>query len=88
MPQNIDKYTHKEWRADICAHQFQHKYVCMLAEAEIPEAIANQIVGRANAKMIHEVYMSLKLKMIEDTKPKLDALISAPITPTKTPTKI
>lgn len=72
----IKKYTHKEWRADVCAHQFRHEYVCMLAEGEIPEAIAIQIVGHANAKMIHEVYMSLKPKMIEDTRAKLDALIS------------
>jgi integrase len=82
----IKKYTHKEWKATVCAHQFRHEYVCMLAEAEIPEAIAIQIVGHANAKMIHEVYMSLKPKMIEDTRAKLNALISMPTTPTKTPT--
>jgi intergrase/recombinase len=58
----------------------------MLAEAGIPEAIAIQIVGHANAKMIHEVYMSLKPKMIEDTRAALDALISASSTPTKAPT--
>lgn len=82
----IKKYIHKEWKANICAHQFRHEYVCMLAEAGIPEAIAIQIVGHANAKMIHEVYMSLKPQMIEDTRSKLNALISAPTTPTKTPT--
>lgn len=80
------EYIHKEWRADVCAHQFRHEYVCMLAEAEIPEAIAIQIVGHANAKMIHEVYMSLKPKMVESTRTKLDALIFSPTTPTKTPT--
>ncbi len=74
------------WTADVCAHQFRHEYVCMLAEADIPEAIAIQIVGHANAKMIHEVYMSLKPKMINDTRTALDALISVPTTPTKTPT--
>jgi integrase len=66
------------WTADVCAHQFRHEYVCMLAEAEIPEAIAIQIVGHANAKMIHEVYMSLKPEMVEDTRKKLDALIATP----------
>lgn len=74
------------WTADVCAHQFRHEYVCMLAEADMPEAIAIQIVGHANAKMIHEVYMSLKPKMINDTRTALDALISVPTTPTKTPT--
>lgn len=63
------------WTADVCAHQFRHEYVCMLAQAEIPEAIAIQIVGHANAKMIHEVYMSLKPEMIFDTRNKLDALL-------------
>lgn len=63
------------WTADVCAHQFRHEYVCMLAEAEIPEAIAIQIVGHANAKMIHEVYMSLKPEMITDTRDKLNALL-------------
>lgn len=63
------------WTADVCAHQFRHEYVCMLAEANIPEAIAIQIVGHANAKMIHEVYMSLKPKMIDDTRAKLDLLL-------------
>lgn len=80
------EYVHKEWRADVCAHQFRHEYVCMLAEAEVPEAIAIQIVGHANAKMIHEVYMSLKPKMVDSTRSKLDALIFSPTTPTKTPT--
>lgn len=83
----IKKYTHKEWKATVCAHQFRHEYVCMLAEAEIPEAIAIQAVGHANAKMIHEVYMSLKPKMVEDMRAKLDALISAPTLPTNLPTK-
>jgi hypothetical protein len=39
----IKQYIHKEWRADVCAHQFRHEYVCMLADA--------------NMKMIHEVYI-------------------------------
>ncbi len=67
--------TYTTWQADVCAHQFRHEYVCMLAEADIPEAIAIQIVGHANAKMIHEVYMALKPKMIEDTRDKLNALM-------------
>jgi intergrase/recombinase len=58
----------------------------MLAEVGVPETIAIQIVGHANVKMIHEVYMALKPKMIEDTRAALDALISTPTTPTKTPT--
>ena len=82
----IRQYHHTEYVADVCAHQFRHEYVCMLAEAGTAEAIAIQIVGHANAKMIHEVYMSLKPKMIDDTRAKLDNLIFAPITPTKTPT--
>lgn len=57
----------------------------MLAEAEVPEAIAIQIVGHANAK-IHEVYLSLKPKMIERPRSKLDALIFSPTAPTKMPT--
>lgn len=69
------QYHHTEYSADVCAHQFRHEYVCMLAEAGIPETIAIQVVGHANMKMIHEVYMSLKPKMIEDTRAALDALI-------------
>lgn len=57
--------------ADVCAHQFRHEYVCMLCEASVPEEIAILLVGHAN------------VKMIEDTRAALDALISAP---TKTPT--
>lgn len=67
--------TYYIWAADLCGHQFRHEYVCMLAEADIPEAIAIQIVGHANVKMIHEVYMSLKPKMIDDTRDKLNALM-------------
>ncbi len=48
----------------------------MLAEASIPEEIAILIVGHANARMIHEVYMSLKPQMIDDTRDKLDALLT------------
>lgn len=68
-------YKHTEITADVCAHQFRHEYVCMLCEADVPEAIAIQIIGHANAKMIHEVYLALKPKMLNDTREKLDKLL-------------
>jgi integrase len=71
-----EQYHHAEWVADVCAHQFRHEYVCMLAEAGVPESIAIQIVGHANAKMIHEVYMSLKSEMVNDTREKLNMILS------------
>mgnify|MGYP000853082239 CR=1 FL=1 len=71
----IKEYTHKEWRATVCAHQFRHEYVCMLCEAGVPEEVAILLVGHANAKMIHEVYMSLKPKMISDARNALDSFI-------------
>lgn len=70
------KYHHVEVVADVCAHQFRHEYVCMLAEANIPEAVAIQLVGHANAKMIHEVYMSLKPQMVQDAAVRLDNLMA------------
>lgn len=57
--------THRDWVADVCAHQFRHEYVCLLAEAGVPEEIAIQLVGHANAKMIHEVYLHLKVSMVK-----------------------
>jgi hypothetical protein len=48
----------------------------MLAEANIPEAVAIQLVGHANAKMIHEVYMSLKPQMVQDAAMRLDNLMA------------
>ena len=59
----------------VCGHQFRHEYVCMLAMAGVPEEIAIQLVGHANAKMIHEVYMALKPQMLEDARKRLDALL-------------
>lgn len=70
------KYTHKEWRANVVAHQFRHEYVCMLCLAGVPEEVAILLVGHANAKMIHEVYLSLKPQMISDARNALDAQIS------------
>lgn len=58
--------THRDWVADVSAHQFRHEYVCLLAEARVPEEIAIQLVGHANAKMIHEVYLHLKVSMVKD----------------------
>lgn len=73
MRHGVPKVTKRTiWTADVCAHQFRHEYVCMLAETDIPEAIAIQIVGHANMKMI--------------TRSKLDVLIFTPIARTKTPT--
>lgn len=69
------KYT--DWKIPVCGHQFRHEYVCMLAMAEVPEEIAIQIVGHANAKMIHEVYLSIKPKMLDDTREKLNSFLSA-----------
>ena len=48
----------------------------MLAMAEVPEEIAIQLVGHANAKMIHEVYLSLKPQMIEDARKKLENILT------------
>lgn len=69
----VVKYS--TWRVPVCGHQFRHEYVCMLAMAGVPEEIAIQLVGHANAKMIHEVYMALKPPMLEDARKRLDALL-------------
>lgn len=70
------EYTHKEWKATVCAHQFRHEYVCMLCEAEVPEEVAILLVGHANAKMIHEVYLALKPQMIDSAGEKLNAFLN------------
>lgn len=62
-----------DWVADVCAHQFRHEYVCMLCEAGVSEEIAIQLVGHANAKMIHEVYLHLKPKMLSEAAALLNA---------------
>lgn len=75
---NGKKYKIKQtdWVADVCAHQFRHEYVCMLCMANIPEEVTIQLVGHANAKMIHEVYMALKPQMIEESRKRLNAVLS------------
>lgn len=70
------KYHHTDWVADVCAHQFRHEYVCMLCMAGVAEEVAIQLVGHANAKMIHEVYLSLKPQMVADAGSKLNALLT------------
>lgn len=70
------EYIHREWRADVCAYQFRHEYVCMLCLAGVPEEVAILLIGHANAKMIHEVYLSLKPKMITDAGDKLNNLLN------------
>jgi len=70
------EYTHKEWRADVCAHQFRHEYVCMLCEAGVPEEVAILLVGHANVQMIHEVYLTLNPKMITSAGEKLNAILN------------
>lgn len=74
-------YRQTDWVADVCAHQFRHEYVCMLCMAEVPEEIAIQLVGHANVKMIHEVYMTLKPKMISSAGNKLDNLLKSSFQP-------
>lgn len=72
-------YHATDWVADVCAHQFRHEYVCMLCMADVPEEIAIQLVGHANVKMIHEVYMALKPQMVASAGKKLDALLNGVI---------
>ncbi len=73
-------YHQTDWVADVCAHQFRHEYVCMLCMAEVPEEIAIQLVGHANVKMIHEVYMTLKPQMIASAGDKLNMLLQGKAT--------
>ena len=47
----------------------------MLAEAEVPEEIAMQLVGHANQKMIHDVYMHLKPSMIKGAAERLNKML-------------
>lgn len=68
-------YRQTDWVAEVCAHQFRHEYVCMLAEAEVPEEIAMQLVGHANQKMIHDVYMHLKPSMIKGAAERLNKML-------------
>ena len=72
----VDTITYTDWKVPVCGHQFRHEYVCMLAMAEVPEEIAIQLVGHANAKMIHDVYLALKPKMIEDARLKLETILA------------
>ena len=71
------QYHQTDWSADVCAHQFRHEYVCMLCETGVPEEIAIQLVGHANAKMIHEVYLHLKPSMIKAAGKLLNEKITA-----------
>lgn len=70
------RYHQTDWAADVCAHQFRHEYVCMLCEAGVPEEVAILLVGHANAKMIHEVYLALKQSMVENAGALLDKQLS------------
>ena len=59
-------YTQNDWVAEVSAHQFRHEYVCMLAEAGVPEEIAIQMIGHANVQMIHEVYLHINDRMLQE----------------------
>ena len=72
----LPSFRHTDWKVPVCGHQFRHEYVCMLAMAGVPEEIAIQLVGHANAKMIHEVYLALKPQMIEEARKKLEVILS------------
>lgn len=69
------KYHQTDWKANVCAHQFRHEYVYMLCEANVPEEIAIQIIGHANEKMVHEVYMSLRSSMIQKAANLMDVFL-------------
>ena len=60
------QYTQTDWVAEVSAHQFRHEYVCMLAEAGVPEEIAIQMIGHANVQMIHEVYLHINDRMLQE----------------------
>lgn len=60
------RYTQHDWIAEVSAHQFRHEYVCMLAEAGVSEEIAIQMIGHANVQMIHEVYLHINDRMIQE----------------------
>lgn len=71
----VKTVSYTDWKVDVCAHQFRHEYVCMLCMANVPESIAIQLVGHANAQMIHEVYMALKPEMVKEAKTDLDSYL-------------
>lgn len=73
--ENGKERTYKVWECDVTAHQFRHEYVCLLCSSGVPEAVAIQIIGHANASMIHEVYMHLQPQMISDAAARLNAVL-------------
>lgn len=54
-------YHQTDWVADVCAHQFHHEY-----ERARLMRLPCRLVGHANQKMIHEVYLRLKASMIDN----------------------
>ena len=69
-------YTQTDWIADVSAHQFRHEYVCMLAEAGVAEEIAIQMIGHANVKMIHEVYLHINDRMLQEAALRVNTHLS------------
>ena len=54
-------YHQTDWVADVCAHQFHPEY-----ERARLMRLPCRLVGHANQKMIHEVYLRLKEMCIRD----------------------
>lgn len=78
LPQEMGGNKKQTCCLDCCCSlcQFRNEYVRILSETGVKEEIAIQIIGHANALMVHEVYMHLNPSVLSEAASLLNLHLS------------
>lgn len=69
-------YMRTIMRADVTPHQFRHYLATMCYEAQIPELVAQKILGHADISTTHRVYTHIRDRMMDQSAVKLNDLFT------------
>lgn len=67
-------YMITEWKPTITAHQFRHLMATACYEANVPELVAQKILGHKSISTTHKVYTHIRDSMLAQSYQALDTL--------------
>lgn len=76
LRKNGKVYKRTEWIADVTPHQFRHYLATMCYEAQVPEMVAQKILGHADIQTTHKVYTHIRDRMLSESAANLNKLFT------------
>lgn len=76
LPKDGKLYTRTRQKASVTAHQFRHYMATACYEADVPEMVAQKILGHADIATTHAVYTHIRDRFMAESANNLNAFFT------------